>query len=44
MSSENTARKFALEPYHAYVEGLPTIAEVRSGRSAGGLRSPAARL
>jgi deoxyribodipyrimidine photo-lyase len=30
MSSENTARKFDLKPYHAYVETLPTIAEVRS--------------
>jgi deoxyribodipyrimidine photo-lyase len=29
MSSESTARKFDLKPYYAYVEGLPTIAEVR---------------
>jgi deoxyribodipyrimidine photo-lyase len=28
MSSESTDRKFDLEPYYAYVEGLPTIAEV----------------
>jgi len=34
MSSENTARKFDLKPYYAYVERLPTIAEVRSGRLA----------
>jgi deoxyribodipyrimidine photo-lyase len=34
MSSENTARKFDLEPYYAYVEGLPTIAASRSGRTA----------
>jgi len=33
MSSDNTARKFDLKPYYAYVEGLPTISEVRSGRS-----------
>jgi deoxyribodipyrimidine photo-lyase len=32
MSSDNTARKFDLKPYYAYVEGLPTIAETRSGR------------
>jgi len=32
MSSENTARKFRLGPYYAYVEGLPTIEAVRSGR------------
>jgi deoxyribodipyrimidine photo-lyase len=31
MSSENTARKFDLKPYYAYVERLPTIAEARSG-------------
>jgi deoxyribodipyrimidine photo-lyase len=31
MSSENTARKFDLKPYFAYVERLPTIAGVRSG-------------
>ena len=43
MSSENTARKFDLKPYYAYVERLPTISEARSGRSPGGLRSPAAR-
>jgi deoxyribodipyrimidine photo-lyase len=30
MSSERTARKFDLEGYYAYVEGLPTIAEARS--------------
>jgi deoxyribodipyrimidine photo-lyase len=29
MSSENTARKFDLAPYHAYVASLPEIAEVR---------------
>jgi deoxyribodipyrimidine photo-lyase len=34
MSSENTARKFDLKPYYAYVASLPTIAEARSGRSA----------
>jgi len=34
MSSENTARKFDLKPYYASVEGLPTIAEARSGRPA----------
>ncbi|HET7293550.1 MAG TPA: deoxyribodipyrimidine photolyase [Vicinamibacteria bacterium] len=34
MSSENTARKFDLKPYYAYVESLPTIAEARAGRSA----------
>jgi deoxyribodipyrimidine photo-lyase len=34
MSSENTARKFDLEPYYAYVERLPTIAASRSGRTA----------
>jgi deoxyribodipyrimidine photo-lyase len=33
MSSENTARKFRLGPYLAYVERLPTVAEVRGGRS-----------
>jgi len=31
MSSENTARKFDLAPYYAYVERLPTIAAVRAG-------------
>ena len=35
MSSENTARKFDLESYFAYVERLPTIEAVRSGRGAG---------
>ncbi len=34
MSSDNTARKFDLAPYYAYVERLPTIAESRSGRTA----------
>jgi deoxyribodipyrimidine photo-lyase len=34
MASENTARKFDLKPYYTYVEGLPTIAETRSGRPA----------
>jgi deoxyribodipyrimidine photo-lyase len=34
MSSDNTARKFDVKPYYAYVEGLPTIAEARSGRPA----------
>ncbi len=33
MSSENTARKFRLAPYLAYVEGLPTVEAVRSGRT-----------
>jgi deoxyribodipyrimidine photo-lyase len=33
MSSENTARKFKLGPYYAYVDGLPKIDEVRSGGS-----------
>jgi deoxyribodipyrimidine photo-lyase len=32
--SENTARKFDVKPYYAYVERLPTIAEARSGRGA----------
>jgi deoxyribodipyrimidine photo-lyase len=31
MSSENTARKFKLARYLDYVDGLPTIAAVRSG-------------
>ncbi len=31
MSSENTARKFRLGSYYAYVEGLPTIETVRGG-------------
>jgi deoxyribodipyrimidine photo-lyase len=31
MSSDNTARKFRLERYRAYVEGLPTIEAVGSG-------------
>ena len=31
MSSENTARKFKLGPYYDYVNGLPTIEEVRKG-------------
>jgi len=31
MSSDNTARKFKLGPYYEYVNGLPTIAEVRRG-------------
>jgi deoxyribodipyrimidine photo-lyase len=35
MSSENTARKFDLKPYHAYVDRLPTIAEARTGAGAG---------
>jgi len=35
MSSENTARKFDLKPYYAYVERLPTIEAVRSGRGTG---------
>ena len=34
MSSENTARKFDLKPYYAYVETLPSIDAVRRGRSA----------
>ena len=33
MSSDNTARKFDLAPYYAYVERLPTIAQARSGRT-----------
>jgi deoxyribodipyrimidine photo-lyase len=33
MSSENTARKFRLGPYFAYVERLPTIAGVRGAAS-----------
>ena len=33
MSSDNTARKFKLGPYYEYVNGLPTIAEVRPGPS-----------
>ena len=32
MSSENTARKFKLGPYYEYVNGLPTIEEIRRGR------------
>jgi deoxyribodipyrimidine photo-lyase len=35
MSSDNTARKFKLGPYHEYVNGLPTIEEVRKGRARG---------
>jgi len=31
MSSENTARKFDVKPYLAYVDSLPTISEVRAG-------------
>ena len=34
MSSDNTARKFDVKPYYAYVEGLPTIEEARSGTTA----------
>jgi deoxyribodipyrimidine photo-lyase len=34
MSSENTARKFNVKPYFAYVEGLPTIEDLRSGKGA----------
>jgi deoxyribodipyrimidine photo-lyase len=34
MSSENTARKFKLGSYFEYVNGLPTIAELRKGRPA----------
>ena len=34
MSSDNTARKFDLKPYYAYVERLPTIAEARAGSPA----------
>ncbi len=33
MSSENTARKYRLGPYYTYVETLPTIEAVRSGRT-----------
>jgi hypothetical protein len=33
MSSENTARKFRLAPYHDYVSGLPTIDAVRGAGS-----------
>ncbi len=33
MSSDNTARKFDVKPYYAYVEGLPTIAAARAGRT-----------
>ncbi len=33
MSSDNTARKFKLGSYYEYVNGLPTIATVREGRS-----------
>ncbi|MCG6926300.1 MAG: deoxyribodipyrimidine photolyase [Acidobacteria bacterium] len=33
MSSANTARKFRLSPYLGYVESLPTIEAVRSGRA-----------
>jgi deoxyribodipyrimidine photo-lyase len=45
MSSENTARKFDLAPYYAYVERLPTIADARAGRTDGapGLRPPGGR-
>jgi deoxyribodipyrimidine photo-lyase len=32
MSSENTARKFRLAPYYAYVESLPTIRGARTTR------------
>ncbi len=31
MSSENTARKFKLQPYYDYVETLPTIEDVVTG-------------
>jgi deoxyribodipyrimidine photo-lyase len=34
MSSDNTARKFKLGPYYEYVNGLPTIEEVRLGSRA----------
>jgi hypothetical protein len=34
MSSDDTARKFDLKPYYAYVERLPAIAEARAGRPA----------
>jgi deoxyribodipyrimidine photo-lyase len=40
MSSENTARKFDVAPYHAYVESLPTIEEARSGRPGKGRVEP----
>ncbi len=33
MSSDNTARKFKLGPYYEYVNGLPSIEEVRQGRA-----------
>ena len=36
MSSANTARKFDVKPYHAYVDCLPTIAQARAGRLARG--------
>jgi deoxyribodipyrimidine photo-lyase len=36
MSSDNTARKFKLAEYRRYVDGLPTIAEVRRPSSSGG--------
>ena len=39
MSSENTARKFKLGPYYAYVDGLPTIAEVRAGAAGASRRT-----
>jgi hypothetical protein len=42
MSSANSARKFDLRPYHAYVERLPTIAEVRAGRAERRAAAPAA--
>jgi hypothetical protein len=32
MSSENTARKFDVKPYLAYVDSLPTIDATRHGR------------
>jgi len=34
MSSDNTAKKFKLAGYYEYIRRLPTIAEVRQGRTA----------
>jgi len=33
MSSDNTAKKFKLASYHEYIKTLPTIAQVRAGRT-----------
>jgi deoxyribodipyrimidine photo-lyase len=35
MSSDNTARKYKLTSYYSYIEGLPSVTAVRSGRTQG---------